>query len=120
MKKVWILFGVIALIALATVVFAVDGKMGLNWTANSEPDLDHYNVYRSLIAGGPYTKTNIDPILNPNYLDIGLPDSTTYYYVVTAVDVAGNESGYSEEASATIPDLTPPAPPVGLTIQPEE
>jgi hypothetical protein len=38
----------------------------------------------------------------------------TYFYVVTAVDAQGNESVFSNQASATIP-ATPPPHSVGLT-----
>jgi len=38
-----------------------------------------------------------------DYLDLGLTSGTTYYYVVTALDEVPNESGYSNEASATPP-----------------
>jgi fibronectin type 3 domain-containing protein len=38
-----------------------------------------------------------------NYTDSTVQNSTTYYYVTTAVDASGNESVYSNEASAPIP-----------------
>jgi len=73
-------------------------QLDVSWTANTELDLDHYNVYRST-SGGPYnliasTTTNL-------YSDTGLTASTTYYYKVTAVDKAGNEGIPSSEASGT-------------------
>jgi hypothetical protein len=40
-------------------------------------------------------------VANSDYGDSGLSPSTTYYYVVTAVDTSDNESGASNEASAT-------------------
>jgi len=38
-----------------------------------------------------------------NYSDPTVQNSITYYYVTTAVDSSGNESTYSNEASAVIP-----------------
>ncbi|MFO8007750.1 MAG: fibronectin type III domain-containing protein, partial [Candidatus Brocadiia bacterium] len=49
-----------------------------------------------------------------DYTDTGVTNDTTYYYVVTAVDTSSNESGYSNEASATPTDSTAPAAPTGL------
>jgi hypothetical protein len=72
----------------------------LNWDDNTESDLAGYNVYRSTTAGGPYTKIAALPTTS-DYTDSGLVNGTTYYYVVTSVDQAANESGFSNEASAT-------------------
>lgn len=111
-----LIFIAFAVILVATLVWSATGSISVNWTDNTEPDLDHYNVYRSTVQGGPYVKVNVDNVSQSDFFDSGLPDSTTYYYVVTAVDLAGNESGYSDEAFATVTDLTPPAPPIGLIV----
>jgi len=73
----------------------------LSWNANSESDLDGYNVYRSTTSGGPYTKVNGGLLSTASYTDTGLTSGTTYHYVVTAVDTSANESSDSSEASAT-------------------
>lgn len=59
-----------------------------------------YNVYRSLSSGSGYTKI-VTLTTDLEYLDTSLSNSTTYYYVITAEDEAGNESAYSEELEAT-------------------
>ena len=82
---------------------AGDIQVDLGWTSNSVG----YNVYRSDTDGGPYTQVNASPINVPAYIDSGLVNGSTYYYVVTAVD-AGSESGYSNQASATPSGGTPP------------
>ena len=80
-----------------------EALIDLSWTANSESDLAGYNVYRSVTT--PVVLTN--PInggtlvTSTSYQDIGLLPNTTYYYVVTAEDAAGNESPASNEANAT-------------------
>jgi len=38
-----------------------------------------------------------------SYTDSTVAASTVYYYVGTAVDSSGNESTYSNQATATIP-----------------
>ncbi len=95
---------------------AGDSQVSLDWADNTEPDLSHYNVKRSTTAGGSYTQIATNVTVS-SYTDTGLTNGTTYYYVVTAVDTSSNESGNSNEASATpegIPDTTPPAAPTGL------
>ncbi|MFC2073183.1 hypothetical protein ACFLUU_10935, partial [Chloroflexota bacterium] len=94
-----------------------DKQVSLNWNDNSEGDIDGYNVYRSLTSGSGYSKVNGSLVATSNYTNTGLPGGVTYYYVVTAVDMIANESGYSNEDSATPTDLTP-AVPTGLAATP--
>jgi hypothetical protein len=81
------------------------GKVDLGWTASPSPDIAAYRVYRAQQTGGPYgmlserrTDSAVDYL---GYVDTGLADGTTYYYVVTAVDGQGRESAFSPELSAT-------------------
>ncbi len=98
---------------------AGNGTVALSWLANSENDLSGYNIYRATSVGGPYIKINGGQLTTTNTVDSTVTNGTTYTYVVTAVDTSSNESGDSNQASATpdgsIPDTTPPAPPTGLT-----
>lgn len=94
--------------------------VSLSWTANPESDMSGYNVYRSEISGGPYSKVNGSLVTATNYSDPSLVNGTAYYYVITAVDTGLLESGNSSEVSATpFVDTTPPAAPTGLaaTVQ---
>ncbi|MBN1392701.1 MAG: glycoside hydrolase family 88 protein [Sedimentisphaerales bacterium] len=75
--------------------------VSLDWNDNSEADLDGYNVYRSLTSGSGYSKLNVALVADSNYIDSTAVNGTPYYYVVTALDVNGYESGYSNEATAT-------------------
>jgi hypothetical protein len=77
-------------------------QINLDWANNNESDLLNYTVYRSLTSGGPYTMRAGNVTVSA-YSDIGLNASTTYYYVVTATDTSGNESAFSNQASATTP-----------------
>jgi len=77
-------------------------QINLDWSNNTEGDLFGYNVYRSLTSGGPYGLI-YGGVTASAYSDTGLAASTTYHYVVTAVDTSGNESLAAIQASATTP-----------------
>jgi thermitase len=91
------------------VATAGNGQVSLAWGASS--DATSYNVKRSTTAGGPYT-TIATGIATTNYLDNAVTNGTTYYYVVSGVNAAG-EGPNSNEASAT--PLAPPPAPTNLT-----
>lgn len=56
-----------------------------------------YRVYRSESAGGSYVLVaETDSV---GYVDVGLEQVTTYYYILTAYDAAGNESERSSAIS---------------------
>lgn len=57
-----------------------------------------YTVKRSTSPGGPYT--DIISVTDNSYIDNSVTNGTTYYYVITATNTAG-ESTNSNEASAT-------------------
>jgi len=65
----------------------------LTWTPMGVPDLLGYNLYRSLSAGGPFTRANVVPTDRiSTYEDSQLTPLTRYYYRVASVDSSGNES----------------------------
>lgn len=63
----------------------------LGWTANTEPDLAGYNVYRSESPTGTFTKLNTSLLLSTSFTDSTAPRGTSYYHV-TAQNSAGPES----------------------------
>ena len=85
-------------------------QINLSWTASS--GATSYSVKRATTSGGPYT-TIATSVTSTSFADIGLAPSTTYYYVVSAVN-AGGESANSSQASSTTPSGVPAAP-TGLT-----
>jgi hypothetical protein len=74
-------------------------QLDLNWNANTETDLDYYNVYGSMTSGGPYDL--IASSTTNSYSDTGLAPLTTYYYTVSAVDSSDNEGTASDKAEGT-------------------
>jgi hypothetical protein len=74
----------------------------LTWSANTEPDLAGYNVYRHS-GNEPPVKINSELVKTPRFPDPNIQPGMKYFYSVTAVDVRGNESGKSDETSETVP-----------------
>jgi hypothetical protein len=73
-----------------------DGYLELAWEGSGN---GVYNVYRSPLAGGGWLRVNDEPVTTEGFRDEGLENGRLYHYVVTALDEAGNESGYSDEAA---------------------
>ncbi len=79
-------------------------QINLSWTANTEPDLSNYNVYRGTSTGFVVTLGVTPPVGTPStnsFADTGRTASTTYYYRVSAVDFSANIGPLSTEANAT-------------------
>ncbi|KPJ64726.1 hypothetical protein AMK68_00755 [candidate division KD3-62 bacterium DG_56] len=83
-------------------------RVVLTWQANTEPDLSRYLIYRATATGGPYSYVGYCSKQATSYTDYLSSQGVTYYYVITARDSNLNESAYSNEASATPGDATPP------------
>ena len=93
-----------------------EGSVQLTWSAVSDPELAYYTVYRSTTSGGSYSAVDLPE--DPEYLDSGLTNDITYFYVITATDTAANESAYSVEVFATPTSDLPPSAPTGLVATP--
>jgi hypothetical protein len=87
--------------------------LNLSWTANTDQPINHYNVYRSTTNGFTVNTATDTPIAKPtinSYSDTGLNASTTYYYVVAAVNSSGLIGPVSSQASGTtVADTTVPS-----------
>jgi Abnormal spindle-like microcephaly-assoc'd, ASPM-SPD-2-Hydin len=77
--------------------------VALRWTPSTSA-VAGYNVYRSEISGGPYTKLDSSLVTADSYTDSSVQSGLTYFYVVTSVTSAGMESADSIQTSATVPD----------------
>jgi hypothetical protein len=92
-----------ALLSLSgTGVTPAQHSVALTWNASTSA-VSGYNVYRSTVSGSNYTKMNSSLVVGLSYSDATVQNSTTYYYVTTAVDSSGVESAYSNQVTAPIP-----------------
>jgi hypothetical protein len=94
---------------IAAEIPAADGKptVDLSWSISLESDLAGYRVYRSEEQGTRGQLLNAELLLSPAYRDVSVQPGHRYWYAVTAVDRAANESESSEAVAA---DLTQPLP----------
>ncbi len=102
-------------ILLAGILFSVMARaetVTLAWDPNTEADLAGYRLHYGT-ASRNYTQ--IIDVGNATQRAINnLSAGQTYYFAATAYNAAGNESGYSDEVSHTIPapGNSPPSPPL--------
>jgi hypothetical protein len=75
----------------------------LSWAISPEGDLAGYHVYRSTRDDtlGPRINTALLP--SPTFRDISVQSGERYFYRVSAVDRAGNESPLSSQVQAVVP-----------------
>ncbi len=76
----------------------------LQWNPSSSQNILGYNVYRGTQHNGPYSKINQQLQTTTSYTDSNVTDGDNYYYVTTAVNSSNQESGYSNEAEAQVPN----------------
>ena len=96
--------------------------VGLSWTAVTPPahcSLSSYNIYGSTTGGFiPSSSTLLGSATGTTFNNTGLTASTTYYYVVEAVDAEGASGPSAQESGATLGSGTScsavPAVPSGL------
>ncbi|MCX4590434.1 PA14 domain-containing protein [Streptomyces sp. NBC_01549] len=91
---------------------------GLQLDWNGVTGAVSYRVYRATSENGVYGEVGRTDKLS--YLDTSAVESVTYYYRVTVLDAAGNESARSTAAAGEREDLTPPPAVTGLTVTPTE
>lgn len=87
---------------------AVDGtpnQVVVFWAPNTENDLKGYRIYRSELPSSGYALISDTLIAKgqERYTDTSVKTGMKYYYRVSAVDQAGNESGPSEIVSMLVP-----------------
>ena len=96
----------------------------IEWDANTEPDLKGYKVYQGF-ASRKYAFAVF--VTDTNYVFEHAIYDCTYYFAITALDSANNESGFSDEVfgwvvsftpDTTVIDSIPPSQPGGVVCTP--
>ena len=77
-------------------------EVDLSWSINSESDLAGYRVYRSEQQNDKGELLTPELLLSPAYRDTSVRPDHAYWYRVTAVDRAGNESAPSPPVPADV------------------
>jgi len=75
----------------------------LSWAINPEGDLAGYTVYRSDAEDAPGDRVSTEILPSPTFRDISVLPGRRYYYRVSALDRAGNESPKSSAVQADVP-----------------
>jgi hypothetical protein len=117
MKKQTITFIVSASLSLLTLFPAhlAASSLTLAWDPSPEPDLAGYKIYYGTGSGDYDSVLNV---WNVTYYTVRyLAPETQYYFALTAYDIWGNESDFSDEVSAVTGNDPDPAP---STIHSEE
>lgn len=79
----------------------------LSWSINLEADLAGYRVYRSEQENIRGQLITVELLLTPADRDTSVERGHRYWYTVTAVDRAGNESAPSSPAAIDLTQLSP-------------
>lgn len=75
----------------------------LSWAISPESDAAGYRIYRSDVESEAGSRLNRELLPSPAFRDISVVSGKKYFYTVTAVDQAGNESARSSEVPVEIP-----------------
>jgi hypothetical protein len=114
--KIIALAGLLAATLPATTLAQVaqpSNSLTLGWDTDPNSGVAGYNVYYG-VASRSYT--SMVSVGNTGQATInGLTAGTTYYFAVTEYDASGQESGYSDEITYTVPLPTNAPPTITLT-----
>ena len=75
----------------------------LSWAISTEGDLAGYHVYRSDSENTPGERMDSEILPSPAFRDMSVVAGGRYFYSVSAVDRAGNESPKSSAVQAQVP-----------------
>ncbi|WP_455392716.1 fibronectin type III domain-containing protein [[Eubacterium] cellulosolvens] len=92
-------------------------ELNLTWNANTEPDIESYNLYKSTSVDEPITEPY--QVLSPDavfYQDTEVIEGESYYYMISAVDEVPNESELTVLRSAIPFDRLAPKQPTNFNV----
>ncbi|GAB5520405.1 MAG: hypothetical protein RhofKO_26560 [Rhodothermales bacterium] len=97
----------------------MDNAIQTTWDVSTEPDAVGYHVYRSRRVDGGFERLTSAPldVLDTVYRDDTVELGRTYFYRVTALDEAGNESTPSTAEMVIAEDRVAPPSVDGLTAR---
>lgn len=96
------LFIYFLLITSTGLLLAQTNSFNISWDANTEPDINSYQLYRGTSPGAANQITSVQHPSH-SYSDTNIEKGVLYYYRVKATDLSNNQSDYSSEVSAAIP-----------------
>ncbi len=88
-----------------------DSQASISW--NSVSGATSYNIYWNTIGGVTTSDNQIVGATSP-YVHTSLTNGTAYYYIVTAVNAAGESTQSSEVAAPSQPPSGPPSAPQNI------
>jgi hypothetical protein len=77
----------------------------LAWDQSPDPSIVGYNIYYGTASHTYTSRVQLGHVTNTTIS--GLSAGVTYFFAATCYDAAGGESGYSDEASSTVPLTVP-------------
>ncbi|MBL7877429.1 MAG: fibronectin type III domain-containing protein [Cyclobacteriaceae bacterium] len=93
-------------------------QLRLNWDNTLNPSLNEtgFEIYRSLVAGGPYTLIHVTQPDVLVYTDNNLSSNTTYYYRIRPIANTGAAAASTAASGVTDVDVIPPTAPNNLAV----
>ena len=76
-------------------------QVTLSWNASTSPAVTGYKLFYGTASGNYAYNVNVGKVTT--YAVSGLTAGTTYYFAALAYDSAGDQSGYSNQVSYTVP-----------------
>jgi len=92
-----------------------DGQVHFRWEKNNEIDIKAYQLYRSINNTSSFKL--LASLNQTEYLDRFLEYDSTYFYYLTAIDFAGNESLPTNIIDIQPLNLSAPQPPSRVLVQ---
>jgi hypothetical protein len=89
---------------------AGNAQVTLTWSTSS--GATSYHVKRATTTGGPYRQVSAPA--STNFTDTGLTNTTTYFYVVSALDSAGESPNSSQVSGTPVAPTQAPSAPTGV------